>query len=368
MTDRHLYFKDKALGVIFGHALGGSVGILTKFKTKSSVDITYPYTDSVRSYDACDWSADTDIMILIMQCLLEHGDIQTSLSYKIANWSKSGLVDIGDSKCVGLRPFMKLITSDDDFVNNPSQVATKCWNMSNQKIAPNISLAYSSITGLLNSDNVYDTTVSISSITCADPRCTCSCIMQSQIINDITHNDSISVDNILAESIKKSRNYLNSGLVKHNIPSDNFAVYDSELSEWTRNAFEGKLSDLDLGNISRVDYVYKTLACSIYMLKIIRAAIDNRTVPSFKKIITKIASECGDADTNCAVAGSTIGAYLGYSKLPKDWLSALPHKDWLYDLSCKFIDQIYENDQTTLSEGSTAISDNSILDSLVADV
>lgn len=342
MADTPLDFKDKALGMIFGHALGGSVGLLTKFKTKNSVDVVYPYSDGVRSYDACDWSADTDIMILIMQCILEHGDIH-SLSSKISTWSVSGLADVGDTKCVGLKPFMKLITSDTDFVNNPTVVADKCWNMSNQKLAPNSSLAYSSIIGLLNPDDIYNEAISISSIICADPRCTCSCIMQAQIIHNIMYNNPIIVDSLLAESIKKSRKYLNDNLAEHKTPDDKFAFYDSELSEWIRNAFEGKLSDLDLGNISRVDYVYKTLACSIYMLKVIRAAIDNQTIPSFKKIITKIASECGDADTNCSVAGSTIGAYLGYSKLPKEWLSALPHKDWLYDLSCKFIDKIYEN-------------------------
>ena len=346
MADIPFDFKDKALGAIFGHALGGAVGLLTKFKVKSSTDIKYPYSESIRSYDVCDWSADTDNMILIMQCLLEGDDVQVSLPVKFANWSASGLTDIGDSKCVGLRPFMKLITSDSDFINSPLQVSTKCWNLSNQKLAPNISLAYNGVVGLLNPDKIYEMSIATSSIICADPRCICSCIMQSQIINTIVYNDinsSVSVDALLANSIKKSRNYLNNELKQQNIIDEKFAYCDNELSDWVRNAFEEKLVDLDLGNISKVDYVYKTLACSIYMLKVIRTAIDNEAVPSFKKIITKIASECGDADANCAVAGSTIGAYLGYSKLPEEWLSALPHKDWLYDLSCKFIEKVYND-------------------------
>jgi len=39
--------------------------------------------------------------------------------------------------------------------------------------------------------------------------------------------------------------------------------------------------------------------------------------------------EAGDADTNGAVAGALLGARVGYSKLPKDWLDGLVEKEWL---------------------------------------
>lgn len=37
----------------------------------------------------------------------------------------------------------------------------------------------------------------------------------------------------------------------------------------------------------------------------------------------------GDGDTNCAVAGSLLGALIGYSNLPSGWLQDLKHHDWL---------------------------------------
>ena len=37
----------------------------------------------------------------------------------------------------------------------------------------------------------------------------------------------------------------------------------------------------------------------------------------------------GDADTNCAVAGSLLGAYLGIEALPTQWIDGLAHRQWL---------------------------------------
>ena len=37
----------------------------------------------------------------------------------------------------------------------------------------------------------------------------------------------------------------------------------------------------------------------------------------------------GDADTNCAVAGSLLGAYLGVEALPAQWLNGLARREWL---------------------------------------
>src|SRR5690348_7842524 len=32
---------------------------------------------------------------------------------------------------------------------------------------------------------------------------------------------------------------------------------------------------------------------------------------------------------NCAVCGALVGAKIGYTNLPRDWLMAMPHKKWL---------------------------------------
>mgnify|MGYP001573842770 CR=1 FL=1 len=73
----------------------------------------------------------------------------------------------------------------------------------------------------------------------------------------------------------------------------------------------------------------KTLGCGIHALQCISSAIHSETPVDFKKIILDIINKGGDTDTNAAVAGQVLGAHLGYSKLPKDWLRKLKHKEWL---------------------------------------
>ena len=49
----------------------------------------------------------------------------------------------------------------------------------------------------------------------------------------------------------------------------------------------------------------------------------------FEQLITELTMAGGDADTNCAVAGSLLGAYLGVEALPSQWIDGLAHRQWL---------------------------------------
>jgi hypothetical protein len=49
----------------------------------------------------------------------------------------------------------------------------------------------------------------------------------------------------------------------------------------------------------------------------------------FESLITNLIMEGGDADTNGAVAGALLGAWLGYSRFPAHWAEGLAHKEWL---------------------------------------
>ena len=45
-----------------------------------------------------------------------------------------------------------------------------------------------------------------------------------------------------------------------------------------------------------------------------------------------------DSARNGAVCGALMGARIGYSKLPKDWLESLVHKWWLDEKMKKFLE------------------------------
>jgi hypothetical protein len=50
---------------------------------------------------------------------------------------------------------------------------------------------------------------------------------------------------------------------------------------------------------------------------------------AFKEVIVAVTRAAGDADTNGAVAGALAGCYLGYKKLPQEWVAQMPYAEWL---------------------------------------
>ncbi|KAG9296369.1 hypothetical protein G9A89_014961 [Geosiphon pyriformis] len=94
------------------------------------------------------------------------------------------------------------------------------------------------------------------------------------------------------------------------------------------HCFPELISSLQLDEPSSIGYVYKCLGSALYCF--------NRNLKeqanegeAFKKIITELILEAGDADTNGAVAGALLGARIGYKKLPKEWLEGLRFTEWL---------------------------------------
>ena len=64
--------KNAIRGMIFGQCLGDAVGLRTEFKFKrDKPPVTFPYTEQIRGCDLCDWTDDSDQMILILETMLQ---------------------------------------------------------------------------------------------------------------------------------------------------------------------------------------------------------------------------------------------------------------------------------------------------------
>jgi ADP-ribosylglycohydrolase len=121
-------------------------------------------------------------------------------------------------------------------------------------------------------------------------------------------------------------------LLQKHITEENSA----DLSYWCMTAWTKSLSDLKLDE-NPISYTFKTMACGIYALRVIEAAERTNTTINFKKLITTIVNECGSSECNGAVAGAVVGAYIGYTNLPHDFIDMLPYKNILEQLIIKFI-------------------------------
>lgn len=89
------------------------------------------------------------------------------------------------------------------------------------------------------------------------------------------------------------------------------------------------LAELDLDDGDQMKQVYKTLGAAVYSL---RVAMDRLTRASegsprayelerktlFEELISQVTMSGGDANTNAAIAGVLLGAYLGYDAIPPD--------------------------------------------------
>jgi ADP-ribosylglycohydrolase len=68
--------QDRVIGMIYGHALGDAVGLQSEFKVANlETGIKFPYDRPIRDYPKCDWTDDTDHLILVMQSLIANSMI-----------------------------------------------------------------------------------------------------------------------------------------------------------------------------------------------------------------------------------------------------------------------------------------------------
>jgi hypothetical protein len=99
---------------------------------------------------------------------------------------------------------------------------------------------------------------------------------------------------------------------------DRFRRWQSEMRAYCA---ADTVEALKLDEGRKIGYTFKCIGSGVWAL---RQPLDN-----FKLVMTKLVMEGGDADTNGAVAGAMLGARIGYSKLPKDWMDLMPYKPWL---------------------------------------
>lgn len=355
---------DKIVGMIYGHALGDAVGLQTEFKFCGDLDeIRFPYDQPIRDFPKCDWTDDTDHLILVMQSLIDNKmQLDTrNIAARLKSWVISGFPELGDTFGMGLGGTMSMVIQHDKFLTEPTIAAGEIWNNSGKKLASNGSLMRTSIIGALpDLSRATQVAADLSMVTHYDPRCVAACVFQSTIIHLLTYGQSLTksedVDDLLSTAwttarpfILDSANPVEFANRRHqptpkSYYDQRFKTREDEFLHWISIGYNENLRKLDLDEQVKRGFVLKCLACSIYVMQMIYISLRESKTIKFKKFISMLALEAGDADTNCAVAGATLGAYLGYLELPADWIAALPNRDWLNGIIMKFIDELWSDD------------------------
>lgn len=342
---------DRIVGMIFGHALGDAMGLPWKFK-KDITEQSFPYKEQSRGFQLCDWSQNTDHMIIIMQALIS-GNMKIfpcDIAARFRIWQNEGFKELGDTSGVGLNSLTAVIINHPKFLEDPYISSAELWKNSKGNLTSNGSLTRTSIVGsFYDAGKVLQMANDLSAVTHVDEKCRASCVMQSLMLHYMIYTQLITYDGISDIMLKcvevtKSQLSANAGV---------------EFEQYISYGFSGSITGLELDLMAGMSSAFKCMSVAAYVMQVIQLAIENDNIPSFEKVIKKIVSEGGDTESNAAIAGSVLGSYLGYSNLPSSLIKAMPNHLWLGKITTDYISTMMSSESRT---GETAATTSIISD------
>ncbi|KAL6059123.1 ADP-ribosylglycohydrolase [Balamuthia mandrillaris] len=328
---------DRILGCIYGNALGDAYGLATEFESKEQVTAKYknapvPFPNYKRTFHnmrwtAGDWTDDTDQLILIMDTLLEtQGSVDENIfARKLKHWVNHGFTELGDFAGMGLGFTVSSVLQHPDFLLAPHAASKATWIKLNREAAPNGAVMRTAVLGVYQFEQlekVIENTIRMAKVTHWDPRCIASSVATTVAIalmlqekHDVESFEGL--QKLIGEAMEHSTKFLKKE--EHKKEFEEHIKRDSTLHS---------LHSLQLSESQKIGYTFKCVGSGFWALCSDR---------DFKETFNLLIKEGGDADTNGAVAGALFGTRKGYSALPKEWLSAMPHKAWLDEKVVRFL-------------------------------
>lgn len=300
---------DKIKGLIYGCAIGDVLGLQVEGFTKEILDKNFP--DGVKDFSEYgrrgippgDWSDDTDQLILLMDVLAENKKFNAKkFAQKLLTWRDKGFEELGDIGGCGIGRLTSRCLSHKSFLTNPYQSALYTYRELGGDSAPNGAIMRCGISAIYPDwDKVA---IKQAGITHADRRCVYSswfitCLCRANLMDK----------------------HINLDLLYQYAPKFMDGKRLREFNKYKKIYDTNDITKLELGK-DGFGYTLKGLGCAIYAYK-------NQKNKDYETIQLEIVNEAGDADTNAAISGQVLGAYCGYSKLPKKWLDKLRYKEWL---------------------------------------
>ena len=297
--------KDMIDGLIFGQCIADATGLAGEFMQSDQVARNYTFgklgptvrlsDDHRDTWKKGDWTDDSDHMILVLQSLYTKNPAETFYA-KLCHWYYHGFPELGDKAGCGIGQSIRLAVIDREEFDLSISQSNGC-------------IMRCAVVGILHNQKwqtVKALAIDMCKTTHTHPKCITACVFITSLVWNILNGMS-DVNTLIRQAYSQSVDQLQ-GKKKRII----------EFKQATKVAV---LSDFVLDPIHSRGYVYLTLISAVYCLR--------NWYKGFEYLINEITFKGGDADTNCAVSGAVLGAYLGYQQLPKKWINELIHKEWL---------------------------------------
>lgn len=367
-------------GGTFGQAVGDAIGLLTEFSTKAEAQemiagLPLEYdskhrvgTDGklgfkngynwnhINRFVDNGWTDDTDQFLSAIRAeyLFNHQDSTSSpqtemqlFANELLAWRSSGLKERGLFKgrkehyCMGLGALVGAVIDNRHFSTLPVEAARFTWCKKKsifQRPAANGAIMRTAWIGLAfytSLSTVIEKTLKYCAVTHADPRCAASCVALTVAIALILRGykdinliikeaKNCAIETLHQEMLLAAKNGMLSKDEKenwHNI----YIKFSEELDDHLNGSLD--FLDLDEGwndtaRPNRIGYTYKCLGAAFWCLRRMQELKDSGITDKhvlFRKPMEELIGEAGDADTNGAVAGALLGAYLGFETIPESW-------------------------------------------------
>ena len=305
--------QNKRKGALYGQAIGDALGAFYEFSGQLKPGEKARYMDTRQGFKAGEWTDDTDQAIVLIKAFTLAPDDMPAAARLCASGFQTWLAN--DGRDCGF------LTSDvlnhPAYASEPLQVAEEIWEKGGKKSAPNGSVMRAVGVPLVRPwDPVW--ILEAASVGCrtthADPRCVASTLAMSVACAALLKGAGI-------------KGALQQGIAAGYAVTPGIAKY-----------LTMSLKDLDL-NGEGVGYTFKCVGAGFWALREFQRrddeCYDDMWPDRFEDILNDIIREHGDTDTNAAVAGALMGAYIGFDNLPPALVAGLQRKQELDDLLAK---------------------------------
>lgn len=314
----HSALCDKIAGMIYGAAIGECLGLQVTGCTfdllRETSRAVHTLTDvPVRGVDSYSWHNNTDQLLLVLLHVTRNGVFDAAqFNERFTDWVKNG----SDA----------LVQATQEYCSDATRGAAK-----------NITDNNAIVRALPAAFLPQFTTVSLQCVSA-------------------THASTVAAYTAWASG------YICRVLIRGEIPNVRFvveqhkkylcskkfmAVYarvflcEEQSDESPDEMLDRLLLDLTLDDQHGAKNVLKTLGCAIYALRALQQVERHATYMThdsvFKEILINIVEQGGDCHTNACIAGAVLGSWLGYKKIPADWIYQLKHHAWLSEQIVQFL-------------------------------
>ena len=291
---------DRLMGCLYGQAIGDALGLGAEGQYADSMAKIYPnklqrYDEiipfaHVRYWRPAEFTDDTDQMLCILNALMSDYCINPiTIAKNIRYWY--------ETDGIGCGALTYNVINAPEWIEKPIEKSQAVWELTDKQSAPNGGLMRTSVVGLWN-ENVIENAEVACKVTHYDPRCVGSCVIASEIINNLVwHNREMSYVEIIEIA----------------------NCYDNRIAEWVTLAKEScNIRALELDEEKSMGYTLRTLAAALWTYWHSK---------DFTSGLIDVVNEGGDADTNASIACAILGAKYGFSTIPSHYIEKMYKTD-----------------------------------------